>query len=109
MMRNLITDVTGLTIGHAHDPALASGVTVALFDRPAVASVVVGGGAPAGRDQECLEPDRSVERVDAIVLSGGSGFGLDAASGVQAWLRGAGAGPAGARRPRADRAVRHPV
>ncbi len=91
-MRNLITDVAGLTIGQAHDPALASGVTVALFDRPAVASVFVGGGAPAGRDQECLEPDRSVERVDAIVLSGGSGFGLDAASGVQAWLRARGRG-----------------
>lgn len=92
MMRNLITDVAGLTIGQAHDAALASGVTVALFDRPAVASVFVGGGAPAGRDQECLEPDRSVERVDAIVLSGGSGFGLDAASGVQAWLRARGRG-----------------
>lgn len=92
MVRNLITDVAGLTIGQAHDPALASGVTVALFDKPAVASVFVGGGAPAGRDQECLEPDRSVERVDAIVLSGGSGFGLDAASGVQAWLRARGRG-----------------
>lgn len=92
MVRNLITDVAGLAIGQAHDPALASGVTVALFDRPAVASVFVGGGAPAGRDQECLEPDRSVERVDAIVLSGGSGFGLDAASGVQAWLRARGRG-----------------
>lgn len=92
MALNLITDVAGLTIGQAHDPVLASGVTVALFERPAVASVFVGGGAPAGRDQECLEPDRSVERVDAIVLSGGSGFGLDAASGVQAWLRARGRG-----------------
>lgn len=92
MLRNLVTDVAGLTIGQAHDPVLASGVTVALFDRPAVASVFVGGGAPAGRDQGCLEPDRSVERVDAIVLSGGSGFGLDAASGVQAWLRARGRG-----------------
>jgi L-aminopeptidase/D-esterase-like protein len=86
-LRNLITDVPGLRIGHAEDARLASGVTVALFDEPAVASVAVGGGAPAGRDQECLEPDRTVERIDAIVLSGGSGFGLDAASGVQAWCR----------------------
>lgn len=85
--KNLITDVPGLRIGHADDAKLASGVTVALFEEPAVASVAVGGGAPAGRDQECLEPDRAVARVDAIVLSGGSGFGLDAASGVQAWCR----------------------
>lgn len=89
---NLITDVAGLRIGNAHDPRLASGVTVAVFDEPAVASVAVVGGAPAGRDQECLEPDRSLERIDAIVLSGGSGFGLDAASGVQAWLRERGRG-----------------
>ena len=86
-MHNHIQDVPGLRIGHADDAALASGVTVALFDRPAVASVAVIGGSPAGRDQECLEPDRAVERIDAIALSGGSGFGLDAATGVQAWLR----------------------
>jgi L-aminopeptidase/D-esterase-like protein len=85
--KNLITDVPGLRIGHADDVTLASGVTVALFDQATVAAVAVCGGAPAGRDQECLEPDRAVERIDAIVLSGGSGFGLDAASGVQAWCR----------------------
>ena len=89
---NHISDVSGLSIGHAHDDRLASGVTVALFDRPAVAAVATVGGAPAGRDQECLEPDRSVERIDALVLSGGSGFGLDAPSGVQAWLRERGRG-----------------
>ena len=89
---NLITDVAGLTVGNADDPHLASGVTVTLFDPPAVAGVFVPGGAPAGRDQECLEPDRTVDRVDAIVLSGGSGFGLDAATGVQAWLRERGRG-----------------
>ena len=84
---NLLTDVAGLTVGQAQDEHLASGVTVVLFDEPAVAGVAVLGGAPAGRDQECLVPDRTVERVDALVLSGGSGFGLDATTGVQAWLR----------------------
>jgi L-aminopeptidase/D-esterase-like protein len=49
--------------------------------------VAVFGGAPAGRDLGCLEPDAVVPHIDAIVLSGGSGFGLDAAGGVQAWLR----------------------
>lgn len=89
---NLITDVTGIRVGHASDARLASGVTVALFDEPAVASVAVVGGAPAGRDLESLEPGRSIDRIDALVLSGGSGFGLDAASGVQAWLREQGRG-----------------
>ena len=90
--RNLITDVPGLHVGHADDPTLASGVTVALFDRPAVASVFVPGGAPGGREQESLLPDRAVERVDALVLSGGSAFGLDATAGVHAWLRERGRG-----------------
>ncbi|MGP9821656.1 P1 family peptidase [Salinarimonas sp. NSM] len=90
--RNLITDIAGLTVGNAHDVRLASGVTVALFDAPAVASVSILGGAPGNRDTACLEPDATVEAVDAIVLSGGSGFGLDAASGAQAWLRARGRG-----------------
>ena len=89
---NLLTDVSGLSVGQAQDEHLASGVTVVLFDRPAVAGVAVIGGAPAGRDLECLAPERTVERIDAIVLSGGSGYGLDAASGVQAWLRERGRG-----------------
>ena len=83
---NLITDVAGIAIGNAHDPRLVSGVTALVFDEPAAAAVAVLGGAPAGRDLGCLEPDAAVERVDAIVLSGGSGFGLDAAGGAQAWL-----------------------
>jgi len=91
-MRNLITDVAGISVGCAHDARLASGVTVTLFDAPAPASVSVSGGAPAGRDLDCLEPDARVEAVDAILLSGGSAFGLDAASGVQAWLRERGRG-----------------
>ncbi|HXF54032.1 MAG TPA: P1 family peptidase [Hyphomicrobiaceae bacterium] len=91
-MENLITDVAGLRVGNAHDAVLMSGVTVLVCDEPAVASAAVLGGAPAGRDLGCLEPEATVERIDAIVLSGGSGFGLDAASGVQSWLREKGRG-----------------
>ena len=89
---NLLTDVSGLSVGQAQDEHLASGVTVVLFDRPAVAGVAVLGGVAAGRDLECLAPEATVERIDALVLSGGSAYGLDAASGVQAWLRAHGRG-----------------
>lgn len=91
-MRNLLTDVRGLTVGHATDLALGSGVTAILFDQPAVASVSVRGGAPAGRNMGMLEPEMTVQTVDAFVLSGGSGFGLDAGAGVQAALRELGRG-----------------
>ncbi|MBW0005980.1 MAG: P1 family peptidase [Hyphomicrobiales bacterium] len=91
-MKNLLTDVAGIRVGSAHDARLASGVTVAFFEEPTIASVSVSGGAPAGRDLECLAPEARVERIDAIVLSGGSSFGLDAASGAQAWLRERGRG-----------------
>lgn len=89
---NLITDIAGIRVGHAHDAALASGVTAIVFERGAVASVSIQGGAPGSRDTSLLEPDMTVERVDGIVLSGGSTFGLDAAGGVQAWMREAGIG-----------------
>lgn len=92
--RNLLTDLAGLAVGHAHDPALASGVTAILVERPNVASVVVSGGAPGSRDTALLEPHMTVEGVDAVVLSGGSAFGLDAAGGVMAHLREAGRGVA---------------
>jgi L-aminopeptidase/D-esterase-like protein len=91
-MRNLITDVAGLKVGQAHDAKLASGVTAIVFDEPAVASADVRGGAPGTRDVDMLQPDETVERIDAVVLSGGSAFGLDAPSGVQAWLREQGRG-----------------
>jgi D-aminopeptidase len=91
-MRNLLTDVPGLRVGHAEDRKLASGVTAIVFDEPAVASADVRGGAPGTRDVDMLQPDETVERVDAVVLSGGSAFGLDAPSGVQAWLREQGRG-----------------
>jgi L-aminopeptidase/D-esterase-like protein len=90
--RNLLTDVVGITVGHADDARLASGVTAILFDAPTIASVDVRGGGPGSRETDLLDPSRTVERIDAIVLSGGSAFGLDAASGVQAYLRSIGRG-----------------
>ena len=90
--RNLITDVAGLRVGNAHDARLASGVTAIVFDEPAVTAVDVRGGAPGTRETDLLEPHRTVERIDAVVLSGGSAFGLDAPTGVQAWLREQGRG-----------------
>ena len=90
--RNLITDVAGLRVGNADDTTLKSGVTVVLCDEPAVAGVQVLGGAPGTRETDLLEPHNTVETVNAIVLSGGSAFGLDAASGVQAALREKGIG-----------------
>ncbi|MCX8256331.1 putative enzyme [Beijerinckiaceae bacterium RH AL1] len=92
MTRNAITDVPGLKVGHAEDKRIASGVTAVVFDRPCIASVAIGGGAPGERDTALLEPERTVERVDAIVLSGGSAFGLDAMGGAMALLRGQGRG-----------------
>ncbi len=90
--QNLITDVAGIKVGNAHDSRLASGVTAVVFDEPAVAAVDVRGGAPGTRETDMLDPHRTVERIDAVVLSGGSAFGLDAPSGVQAWLREQGRG-----------------
>lgn len=93
---NCLTDLEGVLVGHAGDLALGSGVTTIIFAQPAVASVAVLGGAPGGRDQELLAPEMTVATVDALVLSGGSAFGLDAAGGVQAALREDGRGlPAG--------------
>jgi len=85
--RNLITDVAGLRVGNAADARLKSGVTALLCDDPAVAGVQVLGGAPGTRETDLLEPQNSVQEIHAVVLSGGSAFGLDAASGVQAALR----------------------
>lgn len=91
-LRNLLTDLDGVTVGNASDERMKSGTTAILFDRPAVASALVLGGAPGSRDIELLDPANTVGGVDAFVLSGGSAFGLDAASGVQAFLREAGRG-----------------
>ena len=83
---NSILDVEGLTVGHAVDHRLASGVSVVIPERPAVASVHVMGGAPGTRDTDLLAPEETVERVDALVLAGGSAFGLGAASGLMAFM-----------------------
>lgn len=90
--RNLITDVPGLLVGNAQDDTLKSGSTVLTADRPFNASVHVMGGAPGTRETDLLAPDKSVAKIDALVLSGGSAFGLDAASGVMDGLRAQGRG-----------------
>ncbi|MFN7224670.1 MAG: P1 family peptidase [Paracoccaceae bacterium] len=90
--RNLITDVRGLRVGQAHDAVLRSGVTVLTADRPFTAAVHVMGGAPGTRETDLLAPDRLVQEVDALVLAGGSAFGLDACSGVADALRRMGRG-----------------
>lgn len=91
-MQNLITDIDGILIGNASDKTLKSGTTALLCEWPMVASCAVMGGAPGTRDTDLLNPDQTVEAVDGLVLSGGSAFGLDAAGGVQGWLRQKGRG-----------------
>ena len=91
-MLNLLTDVAGLSVGHADDAKVASGVTAILFDCPAVASIAILGGAPGVRDTALLEPEMTVDAIDAVLLSGGSAFGLDAAGGAMAALVEAGRG-----------------
>ncbi len=86
-MRNLITDVAGLKVGHADDAKLGSGTTAIVFDEPTIASADLRGGGPGTRETELLAAASTVEHVDAITLSGGSAFGLDATTGVQALLR----------------------
>jgi L-aminopeptidase/D-esterase-like protein len=91
-LNNLITGVPGIRVGHAHDERLGSGVTALIFEAPAIASIAVHGGAPGLRDTGLLEPSMTIERVDAMVLSGGSVYGLDAMGGVAASLRESGRG-----------------
>jgi len=90
--KNLITDIAGLLVGNADDPHLKSGVTVLTANRPFTAAVHVMGGAPGTRETDALSPDRLVQQADALVLSGGSALGLDAASGVANGLRAQGKG-----------------
>ena len=89
---NLITDVAGFRVGNADDLLLKSGVSVLVSDTPFTAGVHVMGGAPGTRETDLLAPDKVVQEVDALVLSGGSAFGLDAASGVVDGLRAQGRG-----------------
>lgn len=90
--RNLITDVAGLRVGNAQDDRLKSGVTVLTAEAPFTAGVAVMGGAPGTRETDLLAPDKTVQQVDALVLSGGSAFGLAAADGVAEGLRAMGRG-----------------
>ena len=84
--RNLITDVPGIRVGQAEDRLARTGVTVVLPDEAARAAVDVRGGAPGTRETDTLDPMSLAGRADAVVLSGGSAFGLESASGVMAWL-----------------------
>ena len=84
--RNLITDVPGLMVGQAQDGAVRTGVTVILPVDRAVCAVDVRGGGPGTRETDALSPENLVDAVDAVVLSGGSSYGLAAADGVTAWL-----------------------
>lgn len=90
--RNLITDVAGLRVGNAQDQDLRSGTTVLTAAAPFAAAVHVMGGAPGTRDTDLLAPDKLVSQVDALVLSGGSAFGLAACDGVMAGLAADGRG-----------------
>lgn len=96
--QNMLTDVRGIKVGHWSDRLARTGCTVVLFPDGTVASGEVRGGAPATREFALLDPQRVVNRVDAVMLSGGSAFGLAAADGAVRWLRDKGVGfvtPAG--------------
>ncbi|MEU1815321.1 P1 family peptidase [Streptomyces roseifaciens] len=90
-----LTDVPGIRVGHANrtGPGALTGTTVILTaEGGAVAAVDVRGGGPGTRETDALDPRNLVQRVEAVVLTGGSAFGLDAASGVMAWLEDSGRG-----------------
>ncbi|MEZ5665855.1 MAG: P1 family peptidase [Alphaproteobacteria bacterium] len=89
---NGLCDVAGIRLGHAHDAAVRTGVTVLLPDRPVLAAVDVRGGGPGTRESDALDPVATVDRIDALVLAGGSVYGLDAASAVTAALGARGRG-----------------
>ena len=91
-LRNLITDVPGLKAGQAQDPVARTGVTVILPDERAVCACDVRGGGPGTRETDALAPENLVDAVDAVVLSGGSVYGLAAADGVVGWLGAQGRG-----------------
>ncbi|HBS33188.1 MAG TPA: peptidase T4 [Parvularcula sp.] len=90
--RNDITDVPGVKVGQAHDERIRTGVTVILPDAPAIVGGDVRGGGPGTRETDLLDPSTLVDRADAIVLAGGSSYGLGAADGVAAWLGARGRG-----------------
>jgi len=83
---NGLTDVAGLRVGHAHDAGISTGTTVIVADAPVTAAVAVGGGGPGTRETDLLRAGNMVDQVDAVVLSGGSAYGLAAADGVAGCL-----------------------
>lgn len=91
-MNNAITDVPGIQVGHYTDLKAATGCTVILCEEGAVAGVDVRGGAPGTRDTDLLHPINTVEKIHAVMLSGGSAFGLDSFGGVQRYLEEKGVG-----------------
>jgi len=95
----MITEVAGVRVGHWTDAAARTGCTVVLLPERTVASGEVRGGAPATRETALLDPARLVEHVDAVLLTGGSAFGLAAADGVVAWCEADGRGFATAAGP----------
>lgn len=97
--KNSILDVGGLTVGQAHDVTVKTGVTVLLPDAPATCSVAVSGGGPGTREVSALQDGGLIEQVHAIVLSGGSVYGLAAADGVCSWLGAQGRGYAASPKP----------
>jgi len=98
--KNLITDVAGIKTGHAIDAGVRTGVSIVVPDSPAVVAASIAGGGPGTRETDALKPETLVERADAVVLSGGSVYGLDAASGVTAAMGSEGRGfPTGAPKP----------
>jgi L-aminopeptidase/D-esterase-like protein len=91
-LQNSITDVPGIRVGHAHDAEALTGCTVVLSEKGAVGGVDQRGGAPGTRETDPLRPMHLVQKVHAIVLSGGSAFGLDSATGVVRYLEEKGIG-----------------
>src|SRR5207249_96310 len=85
-MYDTITDIPGIRVGHDTNLEAGTGCTVILCDTPAIGGVDVRGGAPATRETDLLHPMNLVQEVNAILLAGGSAFGLDAASGVMRYL-----------------------
>lgn len=90
--QNLLTDVAGISVGHAHDTAIMSGVTAILIAQPNTAASVTRGGAPGTRNATFLQPEMTGEGLDAVILSGGSAYGLDASGGAMSVLRAQGVG-----------------
>ena len=91
-LTNSIVDVPGIEVGHAQDDDSLTGCTAILCRKGAVAGVDVRGSAPGTRETDLLNPINLVEKVHAVLLAGGSAFGLDAASGVMRYLEGQGIG-----------------